>query len=167
MLTLTTPDGLSSGAIYIIKNHEREYFSTATPSENELYLTADSLINKTNGVPGSPGMYVNTKAYSNVPRSALTYAEFNSWRGLVSTGAHFNSFCSPGTLAFPMTVTWIILENVVIPATALTVPAGYNLRCILQLGTRWDADHPMASSAKEAQTIGQDSFNKSVMAGGK
>lgn len=162
-LVLTTPGGLSAGQIYIIRSHERQYMANTSPSQANIYAISESLIARHSAVPLNGAALVNPKHFFNIPRSALTYSEFGSYFGALTAADHMGVFSSLSIATmypFPMTVTWVICEGVTIPTTNTTaMPAGFTLKAHLELGTRWDADHPMANSETTHKTVDHAAFN--------
>jgi len=166
-ISLGSSAAFSAGLVYVVQTEERESLSQ-TPTQAQVFAMAVSLIGKGDTQPYSADFFSKPRTFYNTPRSATTYGEFEPWDGQLSAASHLSCFVANSTArrAYPMTTTYLIFNSVAIPAGSAQLPGQYRIKATLQLGTRWDADHPMSNTVIVHPTVPPATFNDAVRAGG-
>jgi len=167
-ITLTSPIAYSNGTVHIITIPQREYVGSTAPTKDTMYQISESLIARRECEHLNAQYFAKPIWRWNKPRSMTDYSAFNAWSGANSAGARLSGFATtyatgaPTNQVFPMTVTYIIFDQVSSGGTA--VPMALALQGHLQLGTRWDSDHPMTNSATNHPTMPAEMVNASINA---
>lgn len=167
-ITLTSPIAYSNGTVHIVTIPQREFLGTTAPTKDAVYTLTEGLIARRECEHLNAQYFAKPIWRWNKPRSMTDYSAFSTWTGANTAGAHLSGFCTTfstgasNTQVFPMTVTYIIFDQVATGGTS--VPMALALQAHLQLGTRWDSDHPMTHAATTHPTMPVEMVNASINA---